>query len=127
MLDKQKYINALRKCAKEHENDRTSTGHIIVSDLCRDTADLIRADKAEIEILKKRVKELEALDQEPKTGYWHIKDNMWWVCSACECKTRMMKKYNVPNFCPACGARMVAPKESEDKDGRDKDSSCIRP
>ena len=49
MRDYKKYINALRKCAKEHENDRTFTGHIIVSDLCRDTADL-----------------LEALEQEPK-------------------------------------------------------------
>lgn len=41
MTDYQKYINALRKCANEHENDRTSTGHIIVSDLCRDTANLL--------------------------------------------------------------------------------------
>ena len=55
----QKYINALRKCANEHENDRTSTGHIIVSDLCRDTANL-----------------LESLEQEPKTG--HCKDCKRW-------------------------------------------------
>lgn len=41
MIDYQKYINALRKCAKEHESDRTSTGHIIVSDLCRDTANFL--------------------------------------------------------------------------------------
>lgn len=41
MTDYQKYINALRKCAKEHENDITSFGHIIVSDLCRDTAKLL--------------------------------------------------------------------------------------
>lgn len=41
MTDYQKYINALRKCAKEHENDITSFGHIIVSDLCRDTANLL--------------------------------------------------------------------------------------
>lgn len=41
MTDYQKYINALRKCANEHENDRTFTGHIIVSDLCRDTATLL--------------------------------------------------------------------------------------
>ena len=40
-IDYQRYINALRKCAKEHENDRTSTGHIIVSDLCKDTANLL--------------------------------------------------------------------------------------
>lgn len=51
MTDYKKYINALRKCAKEHENDRTSFGHIIVSDLCRDTANL-----------------LEALEQEPVLG-----------------------------------------------------------
>lgn len=41
MADYRKYINALRKCAKEHENDTTYTGHIIVSDLCRDTANLL--------------------------------------------------------------------------------------
>ena len=53
MTDYQKYINALRKCAKEHENDTTYTGHIIVSNLCRDTANL-----------------LEALEQEPQTFKW---------------------------------------------------------
>jgi len=41
MIYYEKYINALRKCAKEHENDRTFTGHIIVSDLCKDTANLL--------------------------------------------------------------------------------------
>ena len=41
MTDYQEYINALRKCAKEHENDRTPTGHIRVSDLCSDTAILV--------------------------------------------------------------------------------------
>ena len=48
MTDYQKYINALRKCAKEHDNDTTYTGHIIVSDLCRDTANLLE-EKAESE------------------------------------------------------------------------------
>lgn len=46
-----KFINALRKCAKEHKDDRTSTGHIVVYDLCRDTANL-----------------LEQLEQEPRTN-----------------------------------------------------------
>lgn len=41
MTDYKKYINALRKCAKEHDNDMTFTGHIIVSDLCRDIANLL--------------------------------------------------------------------------------------
>ena len=43
MTDYRKYINALRKCAKEHDNDTTYTGHIIISDLCRDTANLLEA------------------------------------------------------------------------------------
>lgn len=50
MTDFQKYISALRKCAKEHENDKTPTFNIRVSDLCRDTARL-----------------LEELEQESKT------------------------------------------------------------
>lgn len=41
MEEYRKYISALRKCAIEHENDRTFTGQIIVSDLCRDTANLL--------------------------------------------------------------------------------------
>jgi len=43
MTDYKNHINALRKCAKEHENDRTSFGHIIVSDLCGDTANLLES------------------------------------------------------------------------------------
>lgn len=45
MTDYQRYINALRKCANEHENDRTFTGHIVVSALCRDTANLLETLK----------------------------------------------------------------------------------
>lgn len=47
MKDYRKYINALRKCAKEHENDRVFTGHIIVFDLCRDTASLLETMEKE--------------------------------------------------------------------------------
>ena len=43
MIDYKKYINALRKCAKEHEDDNTFTGNIIVSDLCHDTANLLES------------------------------------------------------------------------------------
>ena len=59
---------------------------------------------------------IEALEQEPRKGHWNVKDNMWWVCSACGCQTRMIKKYNVPRFCPACGAKMIEPQKSEDKE-----------
>ena len=41
MKDYQKHIKALRKCANEHDKDTTHTGNIRVSDLCRDTADLL--------------------------------------------------------------------------------------
>lgn len=41
MTDYKEYIRALKKCAMEHENDTTSTGNVIVSDLCRDTAKLL--------------------------------------------------------------------------------------
>lgn len=47
MADYEKYIYALRKCAKEHESERTSYGQIIVSDLCRDTANLLEELKRE--------------------------------------------------------------------------------
>lgn len=48
MADYKKYINALRKCAEEHENDSPSFGHIRVSDLCRDTADLLETLEQEL-------------------------------------------------------------------------------
>lgn len=38
-------INALRKCAKEHENDVVCTGQIVTSSLCRDVADYLEADR----------------------------------------------------------------------------------
>ena len=103
MTDYRKYINALRKCAKEHENDRTSTGHIIVSDLCKDTANL-----------------LEEVEQEPNTGYWITEDmfdgDVAYRCSECnelfwiESGTPKDNEYN---FCPKCGKRLVEPQESE--------------
>ena len=99
MKDYQKYINALRKCAKEHEYDRGFTGHIIVSDLCRDTADL-----------------LETMEQKPKTGHW-INGNSTCPC----CGESKFKGLDAdiwadwkPKFCPNCGTKME-PQESKDE------------
>ena len=115
MKDYQEYINALRKCSKEHENDSTFTGQIIVSDLCRDTATL-----------------LEELEQESKIGHW-IKKDYWkalpfdgspldwnnydekthsekvshWYCS--ECDADKGENRPVARFCENCGARMIEP------------------
>ena len=59
ITDHKKYIDALRQCAKEHDYDITFTGHIIVSDLCRDTANL-----------------LEELEHEPSRNMEEIKEVM---------------------------------------------------
>lgn len=59
MTDYQKYINSLRKCAKEHDNDITSFGHIIVSYLCRDTANLLEKLEQENVLGKIRAEILE--------------------------------------------------------------------
>lgn len=50
MTDYKKYINALRKCAEEHENDGALTGYIVVSDLCKDTADLLERLEQDFEL-----------------------------------------------------------------------------
>lgn len=81
MTDYQKYINALRKCANEHEFDWTPTGHIIVSDLCIDTANLleqleqedilakIRAEIAELDIKVCQQFLIEDVDKEVHRAY----------------------------------------------------------
>ena len=38
-------ISALRKCAKEHENEVVCTGQIMTSSLCKAVADYLEADK----------------------------------------------------------------------------------
>jgi len=69
MTDYEKYINALRKCAKEHENDMTFTGHIIVSDLCRDTANLLETIEQDHAKLRGEIEDcLKALDEIEKSG-----------------------------------------------------------
>ena len=69
---------------------------------------------------------IKALEQEPKTGHWiehpEIETStpeylMFYKCSECGdkqcfCKSDFHKKH----FCNNCGARMVEPQESEDKE-----------
>ena len=66
MSDYQKYINALRKCAKEHENDKTFTGHIIVADLCRDTAKLLEELEQEptLDNIRAKIEQIADKEQE---------------------------------------------------------------
>lgn len=55
-----KYINALRKCAKEHENDFVPTFNIRVTDLCNDTAKLLEELEQELYIPISVLKDIKA-------------------------------------------------------------------
>ncbi len=69
---------------------------------------------------EKRCKEiLEALEQESKTGHWIYKeDTLEYECSECR---RVIDTHRFENpyirypYCH-CGARMIEPQESEDKE-----------
>ena len=53
------------------------------------------------------LKDLPSAEPERKNGkYLKTGDPKWIECSECGMHTRYLKKYNVPNFCPACGAYM---------------------
>ena len=58
-----------------------------------------------------------ALEQEPKTGYW-IDDEFGSKCSCCGIYTHLDKFDRPMKFkhCSMCGAKMVEPQESEDKE-----------
>lgn len=138
MTDYQKYINALRKCAKEHEGDSKFTGHIIVSDLCRDTANLLEALEQEptsksealvsLDVYKQvawerdmAIQQLHELGYEfgqkiePKTGHW-IKSrdcygNNHFTCSFCGHDIATKADIWDDNYCSNCGCRMIEPQE----------------
>ena len=60
---------------------------------------------------------LKALKQEQKTGHWEygyaFADGNYSKCS--ECKEIIKCTYPM-HYCPNCGAKMVKPQESEDKE-----------
>ena len=71
-----------------------------------------------------------SLEQEPKTGHWighreHCENlgvmpsglGAYEWCSECDCGIDVREWHrNHYNYCPKCGARMVEPQESEDKE-----------
>lgn len=48
-----------------------------------------------------------------KTAHYINKDGFMWECSNCGAKTRIMEKYNIPNYCPCCGAKIVEEQQGE--------------
>lgn len=66
------------------------------------------------------IKDLETLEQEPKTGHW-IYDNYNWRCSECNETPKTLGYVGTADFmtehfkfCNHCGAKMIEPQESED-------------
>lgn len=72
MTDYKKYINALRACSKEHENDITPFVHIRVSDLCRDTANLLEALEQEPLLDKIRAEIMSLTNGNTPERIWNV-------------------------------------------------------
>ena len=60
---------------------------------------------------------IKSLEQEPKIGHWKPFDLTWgrsiYYCTSCEHSTNLETVFK---YCPNCGAKMVEPQESEDKE-----------
>lgn len=57
-------------------------------------------------------------EQEPKKGEWIYKLEDWNECTCSECGYSKRTDVHIRlgwNYCPNCGAKMVEPRESEDK------------
>ena len=72
---------------------------------------------AQIEALKKLSSVYPKSEQEPKTGHWikgyTFPDGAYWKCDKCN----ELIKVKIPmRYCNNCGAKMVEPQESEDKE-----------
>jgi hypothetical protein len=73
----------------------------------------------------KDVRDLPTVKPQPKTGHWILadeqnkedveNDNYRYICSECQCSDIHAKGTVVP-YCWKCGAKMIEPQESEDKE-----------
>ena len=63
------------------------------------------------------VKQLPSVRPQEQTGHWKWLTEDKYRCSNCNHETRVDECMNKPmyDFCPFCNARMVEPRESEDK------------
>ena len=69
--------------------------------------------------LCKDIKQLQPVTPQPKTGHWIVDrddsrrwDKVRFYCSECG----KWQTYGKTEYCPSCGARMIEPQESEDKE-----------
>lgn len=59
---------------------------------------------------------IELLEQEPKTGHWARQTDDYHDYYECEHCGIAVGLDDIKNYCPNCGAKMVEPRESEDKE-----------
>ena len=60
---------------------------------------------------------LNAEYQEPRKGHWiYIGQSYLGSLKICECSNCKKRTYGSHNYCPNCGAKMIEPQESEDKE-----------
>lgn len=105
-------------------------------DVCGDDEEAPMSDKDKLllEVNKAICNKLKTLEQEPKTGYWRGREvyaktdyrNGWieFTCEKCEYQHGLESgeygwSYGDPipwKYCPMCGAKMIEPQESEEKE-----------
>ena len=58
-------------------------------------------------------------DEKYKVGHWIRHDNgkyHWYLCSCCDAMAGSDEKMMAYKYCPNCGAKMIEPQESENKE-----------
>jgi len=71
-----------------------------------------------------RIRDLPSVTPQPKTGRWVktpkavMGEGYMWYCDKCEHQVYQdnSEPYPSEKYCPHCGAKMVEPQESEDKE-----------
>ena len=67
--------------------------------------------------IKEKLKQLPPVQPKTKTGYWiYIGNSEVNGLKICECDVCGKRTYGSHAFCPNCGAKMIEPQESEDKE-----------
>lgn len=69
--------------------------------------------KDNLDSVDSNLKKISITPQEPKTGHWIWNNSLFnsWTCSECG-----LDNDKETDYCPNCGAKMVEPQESEDKE-----------
>lgn len=89
----------------------------VLEGIAKWVADGYADSEADISHISSLVTHLPPVTPKKKTGKWVYKQGYFGVVYCSECDYEL--KTNNTNFCPNCGARMVEPQESEDKEVQD--------